>query len=318
MKGRRGLAVAAALLCVVVTVGCGLGPGESIGSIELRVTRDYGATAVVEPVRVKAHESDTVLRLLDGETEVGTRYGGAFVQSVDGVEGAERSGRRYDWFFYVDGVESPAGAADVVPADGQDVWWDYRDWSSAMRVPAVVGAFPEPFEHGFEGHTYRTRIDCLGARAPCDLVQLALQREGVEAGVSEADRAPGLDAEATLRILVGPWRRVGEDPAATLIEEGPATSGVFARFGGQGPAASMTALDERGRAVRRFGPAAGLVAAVRLEDHPPTWVVTGTTEHGVTAAARALSDGALRGRYALIVPPGDAEGVSVPVPGPAG
>jgi hypothetical protein len=34
------------------------------------------------------------------------------------------------------------------------LWWDYRRWSGgAMSVPLVVGAYPEPFLHGFPGKT---------------------------------------------------------------------------------------------------------------------------------------------------------------------
>jgi hypothetical protein len=34
---------------------------------------------------------------------------------------------------------------------GDVEWWDYRSWrGGAMSVPVVVGAFPEPFLHGFE------------------------------------------------------------------------------------------------------------------------------------------------------------------------
>lgn len=307
------------LLSATAAAGCGLGPGRETGSVELRVTRGYGTEVVLDAKQVKTNESDTVLRLLDGEADIGTRYGAKFVQSVNGVRGTESGGRRYDWFFYVDGVESPTGAADVVPADGQDVWWDYRDWSSAMRVPAVVGAFPEPFEHGFEGKTYATRIDCLGEIDPCELVQSELEREGVKAGVFEADHAPGFDAESgpTLRILVGPWDRVGDDPAAALIDDGPERSGVFARFqGGPGQEQVIGLSDQGDPAAGPFGPDAGLVAAVRFEDRPPTWVVTGAGPPGVRAAAAALRPERLHDHYAVIAQGSGGSAAITPVPSP--
>ena len=37
---------------------------------------------------------------------------------------------------------------------GDVLWWDYRHWSGGgMSVPVVVGAYPEPFLHGFAGKT---------------------------------------------------------------------------------------------------------------------------------------------------------------------
>ena len=91
------------------------------------------------------------MRVLEGNAEITTRYGGGFVQSIDGVEEAQRGGHPYDWFFYVDGVESPIGAADYSLQGGERIWWDYRDWSATNHVPAVVGSWPAPFVDGYEG-----------------------------------------------------------------------------------------------------------------------------------------------------------------------
>ena len=133
----------AALLCSAAVAGCGLGPGTSSrGTATLTVTRDYGTKTVVEASDRDPPESETVIRLLDREAEITTRYGGGFVQSIDGVSGTESQGRRNDWFFYVNGIESPVGAAQYDLSGGDRIWWDYRDWTSAMRVPAVVGSWP--------------------------------------------------------------------------------------------------------------------------------------------------------------------------------
>jgi hypothetical protein len=43
------------------------------------------------------------------------------------------------------------------------------------------------------------------------------------------------------------------------------------------------------------------VAAVRLGDEQPTWVVTGTDEAGVDAAIELLDTDSLRDRYAVAV-----------------
>ena len=87
-----------------------------------------------------------------------TRYGGGFVQSIDGLAGSQSGGRSSDWFFYVNGIESPIGSAQFDLSGGDRIWWDYRDWTAAMRVPAVVGSWPEPFVHGFQGKRYRAAI----------------------------------------------------------------------------------------------------------------------------------------------------------------
>src|SRR5690349_4548540 len=145
MTPRRGTAVVSALLCAALaTAGCGLGAGAGVGDVQLAVTREYSAVPVLHAA-VAAKESDTVMRALEGEAEIETRYGGGFVHSIEGVAEGQRGGDPYDWFFYVDGVESPIGAADYALSGGERIWWDYRDWGTTNHVPAVVGSWPAPF-----------------------------------------------------------------------------------------------------------------------------------------------------------------------------
>ncbi len=81
-----------------------------------------------------------------------TRYGGRYLQSIEGVSGS-LSGQE-DWFFFVNGIEGDRSAVEVTLRPGDVVWWDYRHWTgSTMSVPVVVGAYPEPFLHGFPGKT---------------------------------------------------------------------------------------------------------------------------------------------------------------------
>jgi Domain of unknown function (DUF4430) len=93
----------------------------------------------------------TVLQALDREADVSTRFGGRFVHSIEGLEGD--IGNRRDWFWFVNGIEGDRSAADYELRDGDIAWWDHRSWRRQMRVPVVVGAFPEPFLHGFGGET---------------------------------------------------------------------------------------------------------------------------------------------------------------------
>lgn len=311
MTGRRGTAVVGALLvAALAAAGCGLGPGADVGSVELTVTREYGAVPVLER-SVGAKESDTVMRLLEGEADIATRYGGGFVRSIDGVAEAQRGGDPYDWFFYVDGVESPVGAAEVDVHGGERVWWDYRDWSATNHVPAVVGSWPAPFVHGVGGKRYPVAVECMGGGEACVTARKALQREGVKI----ASGAP----QGAIRVLVGTWDRLRRDAAAQLIEEGPAESGVFADFERSSAAGvrpftgidrqrtnaegsfELVALDQGGGEAERLGPDAGLVAATSRYGGPPVWLVTGGTPAAVRAAAAALDGEHLRDHYAVAV-----------------
>ena len=132
--------VAAALLAAC-------GGGGAGGRATLWVTRDEGRTVLVDR-QVPAGE--TALQALDRSAAVTTRYGGKFVQSVNGLAGSIAT--RHDWFYFVNGIEASRGAQEYTLHDGDVLWWDYRDWGrEGESVSAVVGAFPEPFVHGYGG-----------------------------------------------------------------------------------------------------------------------------------------------------------------------
>ena len=296
---KHGTAVAIALLlgAAVATAGCGVGPGEGVGDVSLTVTRDYGAEPVLPRATGEASESDTVMRVLDREAEIETRYGGGFVSSIEGLAEGEGDGRRYDWFFYVNGVESPIGAADFALDGGEAIWWDYRDWSAASRVPAVVGAWPQPLAGGYEGKARPVALECRDAGEACGEVRRGLE----DAGIAPVSGSP----DGAIRVLVGPWERLRDDPAAAQLERGPQTSGVFADFEPAAGGYRLQGLDEGGNPVRAFGPGAGLVAATRRYEAPPVWIVSGATSAGALAAARLLSVEQLRDHYAVATEDGE-------------
>jgi hypothetical protein len=311
----RGAAVAIALLLLgaaLAAAGCGLGPGADVGSVDLTVTREFGAVKLAESSG-EANESDTVMRFLESEDEIETRYGGGYVKSIDGVSESERGGHPYDWFFYVNGVESPIGAAEVSLEGGEKVWWDIHNWSASEQVPAVVGSWPAPFTTGWEGHEAGVALRCIHAGAACATVAKALEREGVQVGGD----VPGARAEdgavsgesplpprnepqpLGLQMLVGPWSELRTLPIGELIASGPGESGVYAEFELSQGGWRLNGLDENGKKLRAFGANAGLVAATRRYEGPPVWVVTGATGAAVRAAAASLSAGDLRDHYAV-------------------
>jgi hypothetical protein len=305
MRG-PGTAVAIALLLMALaTAGCGLGPGSGVKDAELTVTRDYGTVPVLHRQLGDLTESDTVMRALERNADITTSYGGDFVQSIEGFEGESRSGERFDWLFYVNGVESTVGAGAYDLHGGEAIWWDYRDWSAALRVPAVVGSWPQPFLGGYDGKQRAVAVECLDGGSACGEVEERLREEGVEVSAHPPSGA--------VRVLVGPWARVRSDPAAAQIERGPQTSGVFAEFHRDAGAYRLGGLDEAGDAAADFGPDAGLVAATRRYEEPPVWVVTGTGDAGVRAAAGLLDAGDLRDHYAVVVDGGKETPLPLPL-----
>ncbi|MGH2847881.1 MAG: DUF4430 domain-containing protein, partial [Thermoleophilaceae bacterium] len=304
VRGRRAPrpgrgARAAILLCASVLAGCGLGAGEEReGGAQLRVTRDFGRTVLGSAGLDTLREDHTVMRFLRSEFDVETRFGGRFVQSIDGLEGGGPIAVR-DWFFWVNGVESSVGAAEYELSPGDRVQWDHRDWRAAMRVPAIVGAFPEPFLSGVEGERRPVRVECGEVDSgPCRDAKRALERVGVPVSGSSLG-APG--TETVVRLVVARWPRARIVRGGPTLEDGPDESGVFARFAPDGR--SLELLDENGDVARTVRPGAGtaLVAALQPRADELLWLVTALDQKGIAAGVRALRGDALRDAFAVAV-----------------
>jgi hypothetical protein len=303
-----------ALVLALALAGCGFGAGDAPkgAGTELTVSRNFGADEMGSTTQKKIPAGETVMRLLQRKFEVETRFGGGFVQEIDGVGGGRRSGRPIDWFFYVNGIEAESGAAARRLAAGDRVWWDHHDWGAAMRIPAVVGSYPEPFVSGPKGKRVPVRIDCgAGAQRACKEVRTRLEEAGATiGGLSPLGTQAG---PAVLRVLVGRWADVRRDPTARRIEHGPKVSGVFARPSAKGDRLEL--LDPRGATVRTLGAGSGLVAATSYLDQQPTWVVAGTDDVGVAAAAAALNETRLRDHFAVAVESGREMALPLPMSG---
>lgn len=297
------LACAAALLAAA----CG---GSSDTGVTITVSRDFGETHL-QPTKDATAGDGTVLQLLRKDFDVRTGLG-ASVQEIDGLSNGRSQGRRADWSYFVNGIAASERAADRKLYPGDRVWWDHHDIQTAARVPAVVGAFPEPFLSGSQGKRFPIKLVCLsGGGRSCDEVERRLQNEDVNAlARSNLEQSVG----EVLRILVGPWSQVRKDLAARSLEYGPGKSGVFAKPDPSGKRIAL--LDATGRTVRVLGPGSGLVAATTFTGQQPTWIVTGTDGVGVAAAAAALTEDELDGHFAVAIDSG--KGIALPVKSPGG
>jgi hypothetical protein len=311
MTPRRLPVSLAALAALSALAGCGLGAGATPKDVQLTVTRDFGARVLHRAHTPRVVGEETVMSLLQRNATVTTRYGGGFVQSINGLSGGSEDGNPVDWFYYVNGVEATKGGAATVVHPGDRVWWDRHDWSQTDDVPAVVGSFPEPFLAGIEGKRLPVRVECAEVESSaCQGVLGRLRSLGVPAALASIS---GGDEPYTLRVLVGPLSKLSADPGVHQIEGGPRYSGVYARFGSG--AKTLQLLDAAGRTVLTLAAHSGLVAATRYREEAPVWVVTGTDEDGVNRAAAALSEATLTDRFAIALPSSGAP-LALPIPEP--
>ena len=171
---------------------------------QLWITRDRGAHVLV----VKTVPAGlSAMQALDRVADIETRYGGRFVQKIDGIEGSLAKQR--DWFWFVNGVEGDRSASEYRLRPGEVEWWDFRSWSGGhMAQPLVVGAFPEPFVHGYDGKVRPAVVVGSGAAAR-KLARLIHGRVGRAArGANLLEIVPGTPVFHGMRADDGSFRFV--------------------------------------------------------------------------------------------------------------
>jgi hypothetical protein len=181
--------LALAVLGAVALAGCSSATSGS-GRATVWVTRDRGAI-VLHVAKVPA--GLTAMQGLERVAKVGTRYGGRYVRSVDGVD---EHGRR-SWFYYVNGYLADRSAAEYRLRAGDVEWWDFRPWRDPAQDPVVVGSFPEPFLHGYDG---KLRPAVVAALDPHNLLVRTVARRLQARAVVATARIPD---DANVLFLAG-------------------------------------------------------------------------------------------------------------------
>ena len=234
------------------------------------------------------------MRVLERDAEISTRYGGGFVQSIDGLEADERFGRSFDWFFYVNGVESTVGAADYALHGGEAIWWDYRDWSAADagagrgRLLAAAAS-----STATTASARPVAVECRGGGAACGAVRGSARRRP-----ASARRCRG-SADDAIRVLVGPWARLRERPGRGADRGRPAGERRLRRLRARRPVASAGRPRRRRRAGARLRPAPASSPPPAATTRRRSGSSPARPRPASLAAAGLLDAAHLRDRYAV-------------------
>jgi Domain of unknown function (DUF4430) len=196
-------------VAALALVGCGTTSTSQHGTARLWVTRDRGAHVLLTTT---VPAGLTAMEALRKKARIELRYGGRYVQAINGIEGSLSS--RRDWFYFINGYEGDRSAAEYRLHAGDVEWWDYRSWAKEMRAPVVVGAFPEPFLHGYGGKRRAAVVVSSDPEAKRRLGRLIGARSGgdpnilqVEPGAPTTLAADGGESPGdAIRVrFVGDW-----------------------------------------------------------------------------------------------------------------
>lgn len=124
------------LALALAVPGCITFYGPSGVEVQVLVTEDVG-TEVRKRANVTVQANATVMDALREIATIETRYGGGFVQAIDGLE-SRYPDEKVDWFYHVNTEIADVGAASNTVEDGDLVVWDYRPWNRTMTLPHVL------------------------------------------------------------------------------------------------------------------------------------------------------------------------------------
>jgi hypothetical protein len=260
--------LAGLVLTAVTVAACGSSvatPPSGPRAALVRVTSGFGQRTLSA---ARAAPGQSALMALRRVAHVSTSYGGRFVQAIDGLAGDQSHGMA--WLYFVNGIQANVGSADYTLHAGDREWWDYRYWNDLIQVPVAIGAWPDPFVHGYGGR--RPAVSVTGPACAAQLAT-ALRRAGARVVHTSEPFSVRVEtfAAAAAALSAHLWRGRG---LTVSLSAGHVV--VYRGRGGQTP-------DPRAHAViaaYQPGPATGTSAQL---------IVAGDTAAAACAAATTLA-----------------------------
>ena len=257
--------------------------------IKLIVSEDFGKSILLnENLQIEGGESS--VDVLFEIANVTTTYGGGYVQSIDGIKSQYNSetGVKKDWLYYVNGILASVGAGLYKPYPNDIIHWDYHDWVEDKAVTAIIGSYPEPFLHGYNGNIiptiiiysddfYDTAID----------LQNSLEKLGVSTSKKSFKDLTENEKQSHNLILIGTY----ENDLIENLNSNSDQLGWFVKYEND----YITTFDKTGKTSSMFEQA-GVICATQNIWNPKgnwhcenvIWVVSGLTYDDVRSAANLL------------------------------
>jgi hypothetical protein len=309
----RVIAIALAISClfVIVVSGCQSQPSGEI-AVRVIVSQDFGNELMLDKSAI-VNDGTAALDALEKVATVETKYGGGFVEAINGIR-SQYSGSKVkkDWFFYVNGMSARVGGLSYKLRDGDVEHWDFHDWSFHAFVPAIIGDFPQPFLSGYQGKVLPTTIvyDEGFQEAAQHLIN-KLGKLGVENIHMAGPESSAYSKKFSNLILLG---TKGFEPIAEL-NKNYGKLGFFIHFAED----KVARFDLQGNQAQ-YGSDCGLIQATQNPWNPKgigacenvIWVVSGTNNAAVEDAAGALINHYEKFRYACAAVIIDGEVIKVP------
>ena len=298
-------------LLAILPCGC---QSQTSGEIAVRViiTQDFGNELLLdEPVILNSGVN--ALDALERVAKVETKYGGGFIEAINGVRSQySQTTVKKDWFFYMNGMSANVGLMNYELSEGDVEHWDFHDWSFHAFIPAIIGDFPQPFVGGYQGKNLPTIVvyDEGFRDAALDLAG-ELARMGVQdVRAQAANELSSQDKEHANLMLLG-----NEDLHLISELNENRKLGFYIHF----EEGRVVVYDSQGNKAR-YESECGLIQATQNPWNSKgigacenvVWMVSGTSESQVQNAIDILANDHERFRYAYATVIVDGEVIKVP------
>jgi hypothetical protein len=314
---RRALPLIFVLLLLLAAIfsGCLAQPpaagSDKPATVTVAVTRDFGQELILAEELIIEDGTDA-MTALKSVAEVETKYGGGFVDAINGIKSEEAD--QMDWLYYINGISLSLGAKDYRLGDGDIEHWDFRNWSYQQMIPAIIGAFPQPFLNGVKGEV-KPMVVVYDAPFAEEAGALKAKLEGrgvTEVRLESAETLSDGVKEQNNFIIVGG----GDNGLILELNELHKKMGFFAYFEG----GKIIVLDEKGEPAGEYGAGWGLIQATQNPWSPGgtgsgesiVFIVSGGDETGIKSAAQALIDNSDRLGYAYAVLVNNGQIIKIP------
>lgn len=146
--------LAALVLLIIGLSGCRVGSASLAEpvTVEVVATQDFGREIIFEREAVierRMSAQDVLAEVTDFETD------GSYIVEFEGLRGNDK----VYWMYYINGLLSKYFAGGYIIRPGDVMLWDFHPWAGAHHgSSAIIGSFPEPMLHGYEGVTCPTTV----------------------------------------------------------------------------------------------------------------------------------------------------------------
>ena len=263
---------------------------EGTFPVTIIATENFG-TSILFDEEIIIESGESAMDVLHKVATVTTTYGGGYVGSINGIKSQYNSenGKKKDWLYYINGMLASVGANQYKPHPGDVIHWDFHDWSSNRAVTAIIGEYPEPFLHGYNGKVKPTSI--VYAKEFYDAaygLQQSLEKQGVTASMKHFEEISEDEKRSHNLIFIDTYENdlIGE------LNENADQLGWFIEH----DKSHIITFDETGAKDHTFDHG-GVILTTQNTWNPKgnwhcenvVWVITGITDEDVTTAVELLT-----------------------------